>query len=140
MDLSKLTLADKVLAGTGIVLLIDLLFLPWHNIDLGIVSVTRSGVESPNSGWGILALIVTIVVLVAVALTRFSTTELPRMPVPLNRAVFIGAVVVLVFLVIKLVAETDFLGIGAWLGIILGVGFAYGGFLKDREPSSTSLI
>lgn len=140
MDLSKLTLADKVLAGTGIVLLIDLLFLPWHNIDLGIVSVTRSGVESPNSGWGILALIVTIVVLVAVALTRFSTTELPRMPVPLNRAVFIGAVVVLVFLVIKLVAETDFLGIGAWLGIVLGAGFAYGGFLKDREPSSTSLI
>ena len=35
MDLDKLSLSDKIIAATGIVLIIDLLFLPWHSIDVG---------------------------------------------------------------------------------------------------------
>jgi hypothetical protein len=139
MDLDKLTLSDKVLAGTGILLLIDLLFLPWHSIDIGPLSVSRTGLQSPGSVWGVLALLLTIAVVAAIAVTRFTTTELPTMPVPLNRAVFLGAVVTFALLLLKLVSETDFLGFGAWLGVLLGAGFAYGGFLKDREPATTTL-
>lgn len=138
MDLGKLTLADKVLGATGVLLLVDLLFLPWHSIDLGIAEVSRTGVESPNSGWGVLALLLTIVVLAVVAVTRFSSVALPSLPVPLNRAVFIGTVATLVVLLLKLVSETDFLGFGAWVAIVLAAGFAYGGFLKDREPASAT--
>ena len=35
MDFSKLTLGDKILGGTAIALVIDLLFFPWHSIDTG---------------------------------------------------------------------------------------------------------
>lgn len=136
MDLSKLTLADKIIGATGILLLIDLLFLPWHDIDFGIASATRTGLESPNSFWGILAFLLTIAVLAALAITRFSSTKLPDLPVPLHRAIFFATVAVLVLLLIKLISETDYLGFGAWLGLLLAAGLTYGGFLKNQEAAA----
>lgn len=139
MDLDKLTLSDKIIAGTGIVLIIDLLFLPWHSVDLGIATFTRSGVESPNSFWGVLALLLTIAV-VAVTLLRVlkPDTKLPDLPVSWDRAIFFGAVATLVLLVLKLVMETDSLGIGAWLGILLAAGMTYGGYLKFQADTAAA--
>lgn len=138
MDLDELTLSDKIIAGTGIVLIIDLLFLPWHSIDLGITTFTRSGVESPNSFWGVLALLLTIAV-VAVTLLRVlkPETSLPELPVSWDRAIFFAAAATLVLLVLKLVMEMDALGFGAWLGILLAAGMAYGGYLKYQADAST---
>lgn len=145
MDLDKLSLSDKIIAATGIVLIIDLLFLPWHSIDLGPFggSVTRSGVESPNSFWGVLALLLTIAV-VAVTLVRVlkPETKLPDLPVTWDRAIFFGAAATLVLLFLKLVMETDALGFGAWLGILLAGGMTYGGYLKfqaDKAGTSAGL-
>lgn len=133
MDLSKLTMGEKVIGAAGVVLLIDLLFLPWHKIDLGIVSVSRSGIESPNSFWGILALLVAIAMVVVVVVTRFTTTKLPDLPVPLGQAMFFAGIALAALLVIKLIVETSFLGFGAYLGILLGGAMAYGGFLYRKE-------
>ena len=137
MDLDKLTLSDKIIAGTGIVLIIDLLFLPWHSIDLGITTFTRSGVESPNSFWGVLALLLTIAV-VAVTLLRVlkPETSLPDLPVSWDRAIFFAAAATLVLLLLKLVMEMDALGFGAWLGILLAAGMAYGGYLKYQADTT----
>jgi hypothetical protein len=137
MDLDKLTLSDKIIAATGIVLIIDLLFLPWHSVDIGIVSFTRSGVESPNAFWGVLALLLTIAV-VAVTLVRAlkPETKLPDLPVSWDRAIFFGAAAVLVLLFLKLVMETDSLGFGAWLGILLAAGLTYGGYLKFQADNA----
>ena len=133
MDLSKLTMGEKVVAGAGILLVIDLLFFPWHKIDLGIVSVSRSAIESPNEFWAIVALLLTVAMVVVVVLTRFTTTRLPDLPVPWSQAMFIAGVAVLALLLIKLLVETDLLGFGAWLGILLGAAVAYGGYLMRRE-------
>lgn len=142
MDLNKLTLSDKIIAGTGLVLLIDLLFLPWHNVDLGFVSSSRSAIESPNGFWGILALLLTAAVLVVTLLRVLKPeTQLPDLPISWDQAIFYGTVAVEALLVIKLVLETEFLGFGAWLGLLLGAGMIYGGFLKfqaDRQGSGTS--
>jgi hypothetical protein len=137
MDLDKLTLSDKIIAATGIVLIIDLLFLPWHSVDIGIVSFTRSGVESPNAFWGVLALLLTIAV-VAVTLVRAlkPETKLPDLPVSWDRAIFFGTAAVLVLLFLKLVMETDSLGFGAWLGILLAAGLTYGGYLKFQADNA----
>ena len=42
---------EKIILGAGVVLIIDLIFLPWHSVDLVIGTYTRSGIESPNSFW-----------------------------------------------------------------------------------------
>lgn len=138
MDLSKLTMGEKIILGAGAVLLIDLLFLPWHKVDLGIVSVSRSAIQSPNAFWGLLALLVTIAVVAVVAVNRFTSAKLPDLPVPLGQAVFFAGIAVLALLLLKLVVETDFLGFGAYLAILLGAAMAYGGFLVRSELGTSS--
>lgn len=140
MDLSRLTKADKIILGAGLLLIIDLLFLPWHNIEVGSavlgleVKVTRSGVESPNAFWGILALLVALVMVAQIIVSRFTSATLPTLPVPWSRVHLIAGVAVLALLLIKLVSETDFLGYGAFIGLACGAALAYGGFLKSKEP------
>ena len=138
MDLSKLTTAEKIILGAGIVLIIDLVFLPWHSVDLVIGTYTRSGIESPNSFWGILALLVAIAMVAVVVVTRFTTAKLPDLPMPLPQAMFIAGIVVAALLALKLVSETDALGFGAWLGILLAAAMAYGGYLMRSEAGTAS--
>ena len=141
VDLNKLTLGEKIVAGAGILLVVDLLFLPWHDIDLGfgLGSVSRSATESPNGFWGLLALLLTIAIVVVLALRNFTDTKLPDLPVPWPQAIFYACLAVLGLLVLKLVIEMDFLGFGAWLGLLLAAGMAYGGFLISKDaPAGTT--
>ncbi len=101
--------------------------------------ITRSGVESPNGFWGILALLLAIAVIAVLVVTRLTTTQVPELPIPLQRAIFFGTIAVLALLLLKLVIETDFLGFGAWLAILLGAGMVYGGFLKSQESGEPAV-
>lgn len=132
---------EKIILGAGVVLIIDLIFLPWHSVDLIIGTYTRSGIESPNSFWGVVALLVTIAMVTWIVLTRFTTVKVPDLPVPQSQAMFIAGIVVLAVLALKLISETDALGYGSWLGILLAGGLAYGGFQMKKEagPASSGL-
>lgn len=140
MDLTKLTKGDKIVLAAGIVLIIDLLFLPWHNIDVGSgilgisVNVKRTGVQSPNAFWGILALLVAAVMVLQIILARFTSATLPTLPVPWSRVHLIAGAAALALLVIKLLAETEFLGFGCFLGLAAGAALAFGGYTKSKEP------
>ncbi len=137
MDLNKLTMGDKIVAGTGIGLLISLLFFPWHSFDFGFgASFTRTGVQSPNAFFGILALLLAIAVAGAVIAEKLADVTLPDLPIPWNDAKFFAAIAVLVLLVLKLLFEFEYLGFGAWLSIILAGGMTYGGFLIKQEGAS----
>ena len=133
MDLSKLTLGEKIIAGAGIALVIDLLFLPWHQVDFGVLKISRSGIESPNAIWGVLAMLVAAAVVAVVIVRRLTSADVPELPVPLEQALFIAGVVVAALLGLKLLLETDALGFGAFLGVLLAAGMAYGGFLVRKE-------
>jgi hypothetical protein len=139
VDLNKLTMGDKIVAGTGIGLFISLLFFPWHNIDFGFgASFSRSGVQSPNAIWGWLALLLAIALAGSILAEKLGGVSLPDLPVPWHDARFYGAIAVIALLLLKLLLEFDFLGFGAWLSILLGAGMAYGGFLiKQEGPAST---
>lgn len=141
MDLTKLSLSDKIIGGAGIVLIIDLLFLPWHSIDLGPFggSVTRTAVEDPNPFWAILALLLAIAVVAVVAVRAFKPeTKLPDLPVSWNQAIFFATAAIAVLLLLKLLIETSELGFGAFLGILLAGGMAYGGFLKFQDDKKAA--
>ena len=139
MDFSKLTLGDKILGGTAIALVIDLVFLPWHSIDYIYGSINRTGIESPHGIWGFLALLVLFAIIGTTIVRRLTDTELPETPRPMGELTFFATIGVLVILLFKLILETDALGFGAYLAILLAGGMVYGAFLgkdeTDEHPS-----
>lgn len=142
MDLSKLTLGDKIIGGTAIVLIIDLLFLPWHSVKVGAgafsVDYTRTAIQSPGSFWGLIALLLTIAVLAVVIVRKLTTTQLPDAPRPWGELTFYATIAVLVLLLLKLVLKTDYLGFGSYFGILLAAGMVYGGFLGRTDADARS--
>ena len=139
MDLSRLSQGERIVLVAGVLLIIDLLFLPWHDIDIGGaagalgVDTTRGGVQSPNGFYGIVALILTLVMVGQIVADKLTGATLPSLPVPWSQVHMIAGIAVAVMLVIKLIAETEFLGFGAYLGVVLGLAVAFGGYSIAQE-------
>ena len=134
MDLDELRQSDKIVAGAGIVLAVDLAFLPWRSIDLGITTFTRSAVESSDAWLGILALALTAaVVAVTVLRARGRDHVLPGLPVPWELATSVAAGATLALILAKLVLHTDSLGVGAWLAVLLAAAMTGGAVLGLRD-------
>ncbi|GIU84286.1 MAG: hypothetical protein KatS3mg008_1061 [Acidimicrobiales bacterium] len=140
MDLGKLSQGDKVIGICGILLFIGLLFFPWHSIEVGFGNFTSSttcnAMDCTGEFWGILAFLLTIAVVVVVVLDRLTEVQLPEIPIPWERAAFFGAIGVEALLFLKLILETDFLGWGAWVNILLAGGMIVGGFLNLQQTTS----
>ena len=74
MDFAKLRRADWMVLGGGVVLVIGLFAFAWYSVD----GFTAAATSSPYAIWGILALIVTIVIVGDYALALFSPqTQIP---------------------------------------------------------------
>ncbi|MEA2826540.1 MAG: hypothetical protein QOG43_979 [Actinomycetota bacterium] len=139
MDFKKLTQGERIVVIAGLILIIDLLFLPWHKVSTVVfgqtISGTASAIESPNGFYGVMALLLTIV-MVGVLIARLAGAKLPDLPIPLGQGLMILGIAIFVLLLIKLLAETDFLGFGAYLGILLGAAVAFGGYSINKESAS----
>lgn len=139
MDQSKLTTADKVIAGSGIALFI-FSFLPWFGFEVPFV-----GGDYTESAWDdflpIVAVLLTIALVVLLALVRFSSVRLPQLPLPLNQIFLIGGIVVFAIILLKLLIGGEEQGIdldrriGVFLGLLAAAGLAVGGWLKSQEPA-----
>ena len=139
MDLSKLSQGERIVLAAGVLLIIDLLFLPWHSIDLGVnipgIDTTRSGVQSPNGGYGVLALLLTIVMVGQIIAAKLTGATLPDPPVAWSQIHVILGSAVAILLILKLIVETNSLGFGAYLGVLLGIAVAYGAYAFKQEDS-----
>ena len=129
MDLKELTPGEKMVVIGGAVLALDLAFFPWHDLIL----VTRTAIENPNSFWGAMALMLTVTLVVAVAVGRFGSGRRPDLPVPWPQAIFLGGCAVAALVLVKMALETRQLAFGAWLGAVLSVVVAYGGYVMRQE-------
>lgn len=142
MDLNKLTLSDKVIAGSAIALLI-FSFLPWFTFDLGPFGGNVS-VNGWDVGflWGVFPVILGIIMLVQVALTAFSPeTKLPDLPVTWGQVHLGAGGLAALLVVLKLLIGQDGFsrGFGLFLAAVAAIGLAAGGFLKfQAEKSGTS--
>ena len=120
----------------GLLLAADLVFLPWHSYrldvgDLGIqlpsFSIERTGVESPRAAFGIAAVILALAMAAHTVATKVAAV--PRA----GALQLIGGAVVLGLVLAKLLADRDYLGIGAWAGTALAAALAYGGFALSQS-------
>jgi hypothetical protein len=127
VDFSKLSREDWMVGGGGLLLIIFLFALPFYSYSFGPITVTAAATSSPDSIWGILALILAIVLYVDWALAVFSpATTIPTTPLgrEMTRTA-IGGVIVL-FLLIKLISHTSYLGWGCFVDLIVAVIVTYG--------------
>jgi hypothetical protein len=139
VDFSKLSREDWMVGLGGIVLIIDLLFFAWHSYSLGpLGSADFTGTGSPDSGWGVLALILTVVVVADLSFARFS----PQTVVPttrygrdLTRAGI--AALALLFLFLKFLFNTADSAFGCWLGLVLGIVIAAGAWMTAQGKHTT---
>ena len=139
MDFSRLTQGERIVLVAGIVLIVDLLLFPWHSIDLGVeipgLDTTLTAVQSPNGAYGVLALVLTIIMVAQIVAAKLAGASLPEPPIPWSQIHVIAGTTVAILLVIKLVRETDSLGFGCYLGVLLGIVLAYGAYALRREDS-----
>ncbi len=129
MDTSRVTVGDKVIATAGILLLIDLLVLPWHQF----FSFSLTATEAPGGWWGTLAALLTLVILTVTFLRRFAAIEMTWLPRPIGEVNLAANASVLALLVIKLALNVDFLGFGAFLALLLAAAMVVGAFLGRDE-------
>ena len=129
MHMNRVTVGDKVTAGAGILLLIALFFLPWHQV----FSFSTTAVEAPGGWWGTAAALLTVGILVVTGIRRFSDVSLPTLPRRIGEVNLAANGAVLGLLVIKLLLDTDYLGFGAYLALALAATMAVGAFLGKDE-------
>ena len=138
MKLDRLTQGERIVLVAGVLLIVDLLFLPWHDIELGggldrLVDTTLTAVQEPHGGYGVAAVVLTAVMIAQIVLERLLSLRMPASPVPLSHVQLILGIFVAVVLVIKLARLTDSLGYGAYSAVLCGILVAYGGWSITRE-------
>jgi hypothetical protein len=133
VDLTKLTLGERIVAGLGIVEVLLLLFAPWHDV-FG-VSIRPLEGDGSAVAWPAFLAFLLLVVLVTVVLVRALGTNirLPDLPVGWPQAIFWASVAVPALLALKFVLEPDYISFWAYVMIAVGIGLAYGGFLISKE-------
>lgn len=132
--LNALSLGEKIIVLAGVVLFIDG-FLPWYSVDIGIASFSRNGWQSPGAIWSILAILIGMAMAGVVVLKNFTEAAIPD-----NVSGFSwpkihlgGGVAALVFVLIKLLNESSYMGFAFYVGIIAAGALAVAGFLMYRQ-------
>ncbi len=131
---NALSLGEKIIIFAGAILFIDG-FLPWYSVDLGIVTYSQNGWQSPGQIWSILAIFIGLAMAAVVVLKNFTDVDIPD-----NVSGFTwpkiylgGGVAALVLVLIKLLNESNSMGFGFYLGIIAAGALAVAGVLMYRE-------
>lgn len=146
MDLSKLSMGDKVIAGSTLVYLIAYLFLPWFSIDIG-SDALGIGVSADFGGsdvgflWSTFPLLLALLMVAVIAIKLFSPdTTLPELPISYGQLhLALGGLAALLVILKLLIGEDGAFGVsidrsyGLFLAALAAAGLAAGGFLKMQE-------
>jgi hypothetical protein len=130
---SSLSTASKILLISGVLLFIDL-FLAWQKVCFLSVCGSASGWH----GWGILVGILLIVIIVMEVLTLASVPVNVGTTTMRNQVEAGLAGGVLLFTIIKFFVDNEFRKWPAWVGLLLAIIVAYGGWMRWQESKVTT--
>lgn len=128
MKLEVLSRDDWVLAGVGLLLVIDLLFLAWFTVSFDGFSASSTATGSPDGWLGVLAVLTTVAVVADLAIERFSpATNLPAIAGRRTETRFVLACVTAALIALKFVLHVHFslFGFGFYAAVVLVVVFVY---------------
>jgi hypothetical protein len=125
MRTDALSKDDYIVGGLALLLVIDLLLLPWFSFNVGTFSVSFTATDAPDGWLGILALLAAILVIVDLLIERLSPqTTLPNLGGSRTVTRFWLAGAAAVFMGLKFVFHLGHfsnLGFGFWAGLVLVV-------------------
>jgi hypothetical protein len=124
MNLEAVRRDDWLLGGVALLLVIDLLFLPWFDIGIGPISITSSATGVPDGWLGVLAVLTAVALIGDLAVERL----LPQTRVPMvggsratTRLALAGITAVLVTLKFLSHVHFSLFGLGFWGAVVLTV-------------------
>jgi 4-amino-4-deoxy-L-arabinose transferase-like glycosyltransferase len=141
MDLSKLSPAERIIAGCGTALLILSIF-PWFGFGAGLFEVRHDAWDNPLT---LAAVVIGVVMAAQVIAARSTKSKVPSKVKWGQVHLILGAAAFgLVALQYLLGDEYNASGIsldlerkaGLFLGLLASAGLAYGGFRKSKEPEA----
>lgn len=146
MDLKKLSQGEMVMGGAGVLLFI-FSFFKWFGKDVSLKGLGTIASYSQN-GWSsflsLLGILLALVIVVVLVLDKFTSVQIPKLPIPLKQAYFFGSIAVAVLIVLQLLIGTSKNGVdldrkfGVFLGTLLAIAMAVGGFLQSKEADASS--
>src|SRR5581483_384213 len=137
--LKGMSRSSQLLLGAGLLLFI-FLFFDWQQVCVNFGGSSACGGRSGWHGWGVLVGILTIA-LIAWELMHLFGVKLPELPV---KAAMITAGLcagILLFTVIKFLVDNEARHWPAWIGLILAIVIAVGGWLRwsGDEPRELNI-
>jgi hypothetical protein len=117
--------ASSVIAGSAaLVLIVDMVVVPWYAVEgQGLAPLHVVAVDSPYAAWGVLVVLAAIAAVVlaaaelAIAADRSGGDTAVRTLRALNVVKAVAGVLALLFVVIKIAANTNYLSLAPWLGV-----------------------
>lgn len=128
MNVEALSRDDWIFGGVGLLLVIDLLFLPWFSVSFGSITVSTTATGAPDGWLGVLAVLATVAVIADLGIERLSPkTTLPLLGGSRPQTRFILTCVAAVFVGLKFLFHIHFslFGFGFWAAVVLTAGFVY---------------
>jgi hypothetical protein len=127
MDLSKFSRDELILAGVAILLVLDLLFLPWFEVSIGLgsleLSASSTGTGAPDGWLGVLGVLASLAIVADLALERMTTANLPTIGSTRSATRFALAIVAAACVALKFLLNVHFnlFGFGFWAAVVLAV-------------------
>ena len=128
MDLESLSKDDWIIGGIAVLLVIDLLFLPWLRISAGHITLTSTATGTPDGWLGVLAMLAVLALIADLSLERFSPrTQLPAVDGSRTQTRFLMACVAAGLLALKFLfhVHVSRFGVGFWGALVLSAALVY---------------
>jgi hypothetical protein len=139
MSLDNMSRDDWIVGGLALLLVIDLLFLPWFTFSAGIgtfsVSVSSTATGAPDGWLGVLAVIAAIALLVDLAVERLSPqTQVPMIGGSRTSTRLVLAGITAAFVALKFLFHIHFslFGFGFWAAVVLTVALVLSALRVSR--------
>lgn len=128
--LSRLSRGERFVVTSGGILIMSLLFFPWHRDRFG---GTATALKDPNSLQGTLAFLVAVAMVLQILMAKW--TGHPANPT-LVRMQPAGGLAVIGLLAWKVSVLPELLSVGCYIAIAAAAALTYGAFLYAKEFSA----
>jgi hypothetical protein len=131
MDFNRLSSASKILLVAGVLGFINL-FLPWNRLclDIGIPGIP--GDCFSVNGWHGLGVLNGLLIIALLAIEA-AIAGGARVELPLGKISAAVAGGIVLFTILKVIIDNEFLSFGAWIGLVLAAAIGYGGWMRYQE-------